>query len=66
MFSDVMTQNRIPRQEIFVWEDLVFNLQAHDVVKSNRFVGAAEWQQMRLRDDEPNIAKRFGFAKGWD
>lgn len=25
------------KQEIFVWEDLVFNLQAHDVVKSNRF-----------------------------
>lgn len=37
--DDPMTDTIYPRQEIFVWEDLVFNLQAHDVVKSNRFVG---------------------------
>ncbi|CAE7607228.1 ywqA [Symbiodinium natans] len=25
------------KQEVFVWEDIVFNLEAHDVVRSNRF-----------------------------
>jgi len=35
--SKVKEQELNFKQEIFVWEDLVFNLQAHDVVKSNRF-----------------------------
>jgi hypothetical protein len=44
-----MTDTIYPRQEIFVWEDLVFNLQAHDVVKSNRFVGDHSGMMIRTK-----------------